>query len=194
MPIDDLSTKLLCVRHGESEGNRDRCFCATPEVPLTALGREQALAAARALQEQFRPARLISSPYRRAWETAQVIAHELGLRVEVEHDLRERSIGIYAGQPYDVVLEDPTFREHDPWAWRPLGGESLLDVAARAVPAAQRIAEQNLGSEVVLVSHAGVIAALCAAACGGWQRVPAARNGQIIVLEYRQGRLSLLSS
>jgi len=32
--------KLIMVRHGESEGNRDRRFTISPEVPLTDLGRQ----------------------------------------------------------------------------------------------------------------------------------------------------------
>lgn len=183
--------RFLCVRHGESEGNRDRRFCPSPDVPLTPLGREQALQAARTLQTHFRPWRIFSSPYRRAWETAAVIAELLDLPVDPELALRERDIGIYAGQPYDAILEDPTFTEVDPWNWRPRGGETLVEVAARVVPAVEQIAKRSIGREIVLVTHAGVIAALCATARGQWDGVRSARNGEIVVIDYRDGCFSL---
>ncbi len=189
--MHSIVSRLLCVRHGESEGNRERRFCPTPAVPLTEFGREQARQAASLLQRQFRPHRIVSSPYRRAWETAEVIAEVLQLPLEVDEGLREQDIGVYAGQPYEAVLEDPNFRQQEPWKWRPPGGESLLDVAARVVPAAQRIATQNGAREVVLVTHAGVIAALCASALGRWDQVRHAKNGEVVVIDYRDGRFWL---
>ncbi len=192
MPAQSIASRLLCVRHGESEGNRDRRFCPTPEVPLTELGREQARQAASLLQRRFRPQRIVASPYRRARETAEVIAEVLQLPVEVDEGLREQDIGVYAGQPYEAVLQDPHFRTQEPWSWRPPRGESLLDVAARVLPAVERIAMQNSAQEVVLVTHAGVIAALCAAALGRWDQVRNAKNGEVVVLEYRGGRFSLV--
>ncbi|GIW44987.1 MAG: hypothetical protein KatS3mg077_2269 [Candidatus Binatia bacterium] len=188
MFMDQDCTRLLCVRHGESEGNRERRFCLTPDVPLTALGREQALQAAALIRSRFRPSRVISSPYRRAWETAELIAATLELPLVADAGLREQDIGRFAGQPYEAVLADASFQEQNPWSWRPPGGESLEDVAARVVPAVQRIAENHRSQELVLVTHAGVIRALCAAACGEWNRIPTARNGQLIVIDYHCGR------
>jgi broad specificity phosphatase PhoE len=186
--MDQDCTRLLCIRHGESEGNRERRFCLTPDVPLTPLGREQALQAAAVLRSRFRPSRVISSPYRRAWETAELIAATLALPLVADAGLREQDIGVFAGQPYEAVLADASFRAEKPWSWRPPGGESLEDVAARVIPAVQRIAESHQAQELVLVTHAGVIHALRAAAFGEWNRIPPARNGELVVIEYRCGR------
>lgn len=184
--------RFVCVRHGESEGNRDRRFCATPDVPLTPLGREQARAAALQLRTHFAPQRIVSSPYRRAQETATIFAEVLGLPVDIEPALREHSIGIYAGQPYEAVLTDPAYQSEPFWQWRPPGGESLADVATRVVPAIARLASTAASGDIVLVTHAGVVIALTAAAHGGsWERVKAPRNAEIVVFEYANGALVL---
>jgi len=90
--------KLIMVRHGESEGNRDRRFTISPEVPLTDLGRQQAREAARRIAKRFKPQMIISSPYRRARQTSDIIAAELGLPIEIVHDLHERDLGVLKGQ------------------------------------------------------------------------------------------------
>jgi len=188
----ERNVKLLCIRHGESEGNLHKVFCATPDVPLTPYGRQQARLTGFYLRADFSPGRIVSSPYRRALETAEIIGEVLQLPVEVEEDLRERDIGEYAGCPYEVVLDDPNYGKDAHWRWRPPGGESLADVAERAVPAACRIAANSTAAEIVVVSHAGVIAALCAAARGNnWDGVSGPLNAEVLVLEYADGRLHL---
>jgi broad specificity phosphatase PhoE len=91
--------RLLLVRHAESEGNRDRVFTRTPEVGLTERGHEQARRVGEWLRARYEPAQLVSSPYRRARQTAAEIATSTALDVHVEEDLRERSYGHLAGQP-----------------------------------------------------------------------------------------------
>src|SRR6266852_4738195 len=78
--------KLIMVRHGESEGNRDRRFNVTPDIPITELGRKQAQEAAERIARMFRPEAIIASPYLRARQTAEIIAEPLGLPVEVVDD------------------------------------------------------------------------------------------------------------
>src|ERR1700747_2916865 len=97
--------KLIMVRHGESEGNRDRRFTISPDVPLTDLGREQARAVAARIARRFAPSCVISSPFRRARQTSEIIAGELGLPIEVVHDLHERNLGVLKGESYDVLRQ-----------------------------------------------------------------------------------------
>jgi ribonuclease H / adenosylcobalamin/alpha-ribazole phosphatase len=86
--------RLICVRHGESHSNASTDRVALPEAEgdrLTERGVAQARAAAEALAHS-RASRLISSPMRRATETAAAIAERTGLEVEVNpliHELRE---------------------------------------------------------------------------------------------------------
>ena len=180
--------RLILVRHGESEGNRDRTFTQSSEVPLTHLGRQQAETAAAEIRKRHAPRRVISSPYRRAHQTAEIIATAIGLEVEFESDLREQSFGIFAGQPYDSLLADAAYHDGPRWGWRPEGGESLIDVAARVIPAVERIADHAGDEEIVVVSHGGVMLAICAHARGGWDGVAVSPNCGIVLLDAEPGR------
>ncbi len=179
--------RLILVRHGESEGNRTRTFTMTPEVPLTSLGEEQARAAGSRIRESFQPQRLVASPFRRAQQTAALIGEVLGLAVETEPDLHERDFGLFAGKPYDSLLQDPTFDASRRWEWRPEGGESLLEVCDRVVPVVRRVADESPGRDVVVVSHGGVMLALAAHFAGSWDGVVVASNCGIIVVEHQSG-------
>src|SRR4051794_15058756 len=83
--------RVHLLRHGESRSNAHPTAVALPEAEgdaLTARGREQAMTAARALASL--PADvLLTSPMRRAVQTAEVLAPELGLAPLVDADLHE---------------------------------------------------------------------------------------------------------
>ncbi|HXQ20459.1 MAG TPA: histidine phosphatase family protein [Candidatus Acidoferrales bacterium] len=180
--------RLILVRHGESEGNRDRTFTQSPEVPLTPNGREQVRATAERIAASYAPARIVASPYTRARQTAEIIGALLALPVELEAAFREQSFGVFAGQPYDTVLRDAAYHDGPRWQWRPPGGESLMDVSARVVPAFERLAGAAAGQDVVVVSHGGVMLALCAHVTGSWDGLSVTPNAGVVVVERRRGR------
>jgi broad specificity phosphatase PhoE len=180
--------RLILVRHGESEGNRDRTFTQSPEVPLTIIGRQQAQATATEILRNFSARRVVSSPFARARQTAEIIAESLGVPIAFESAICEQSFGVFAGQPYESLLSDAAYHEGPRWAWRPQGGESLLDVAQRAVPAVQRIAAGARDEDIVVVSHGGVMLALCAHAAGTWDGLNVTPNCGIVVVEVVDGK------
>ena len=183
--------RLILVRHGESEGNRDRTFTQHTDVPLTVLGREQARATAQRIAKHYTPSRVVASPFARARQTAEIIAGVLALIVEVEPALREQSFGVFAGQPYEALLGDAAYHEGARWRWRPAGGESLVDVYDRAVPAFERLAGAHPADDIVIVSHGGVMLALCAYVTGSWDGASVTPNAGIVVVERQGGRYAL---
>jgi broad specificity phosphatase PhoE len=180
--------RLILVRHGESEGNRDRTFTQHAEVPLTPRGCEQALATAERIAKRFGPVGVVASPFARARQTAEIIAGVLALSVDIEAALREQSFGIFAGQPYEALLTDAAYHEGPRWRWRPPGGESLADVSERVIPAFDRIARSYGGQDVVIVSHGGVMLAFWAHVTGSWEGATVTPNAGIVVVEHRHGR------
>ena len=178
--------RLLLVRHGESEGNFERCFSPNPHIELTERGIEQAHAAGRRIGADRVPARIVSSPFRRALRTAQFIADQASFTgtIETERDLRERDIGELAGRPYSWMRDHPAYRPERFWEWRPAGGESLVDVQRRAAPVLDRLLAAISSGDVVLVSHGGVMLALCAQIEGSWTRPHVARNCEILIVEH----------
>src|ERR1044072_3255407 len=66
--------RFIFVRHGETEGNRNKIY-QLPHTPLNETGEGQAALAAKALATT-RIGKLVASPMARAWRTASLIAHE----------------------------------------------------------------------------------------------------------------------
>lgn len=180
--------KLIMVRHGESEGNRDRRFTTTSEAPLTDLGREQAAMAAQHIGRLFKPGLVITSPYTRARDTGRIIAEALKLPTEIEPELYERNFGYLRGQPYDAVRDDPAFETEKTWLWRPEGGESYEDVRVRIAPVIERLAARAAELDLVVVSHGGVMLTCWAHIVGRWEDAHVPPNCGIVLLEYADGR------
>ena len=180
--------RLVLVRHGESDGNRDRVFTPTPEVGLTDAGRTQVVETGEWIAARFAPVAIVSSPFRRARETAEILATRLAVPVRVEEDLRERSYGALAGRPYGSARETDGWDPDRYWLWRPPGeGESLEDVAGRAGAVLDRIARGAPGVDVVVVSHGAVMHALWWHVAGAWSTRKVARNAGVFVAEHRGG-------
>jgi probable phosphoglycerate mutase len=185
--------KLIMVRHGESEGNRDRRFTISSEVPLTELGHQQAREAAQRIAQRFAPERIISSPYRRARQTSEIIASELGLPIEVVHDLHERDLGVLKGESYDLLRnlagQDSGYDPKRGWLWRPEGGESYEDVRRRVSVAIDEIRRRYPDQELVVVSHGGVMLSMWAHLTGAWEGAHLPANCGIVLIEHEPDRL-----
>jgi probable phosphoglycerate mutase len=164
--------RLWLVRHGESEGNARGRFTENDSVPLTAAGREQAQRTAAFLRPLVRAPRLVSSPFARALQTAEILAAQLDCAIELEHELREQSLGRLHGQPYEAALATPGYDAQPRWAWRPPEGETLVEVQARAARALAALARVSVGSDVLVVSHAGTIQSCWAHVDGSWEACP----------------------
>ena len=88
-------TRVLLIRHGQSEWNADGRWQGQADPPLTDLGRHQALHAARNLGTVDA---IVASDLQRASETALIIAEALGVGpVVLEPGLRERDAGEWSG-------------------------------------------------------------------------------------------------
>src|SRR5690349_12441668 len=102
MPL--LTTHVLLIRHGQSEGNAARRFGGHTATPLSARGRRQANATARALQGEELTA-IYSSDLARAVETAQALASLTGLEINPTSAFRERSVGVMEGLTFEDAAQ-----------------------------------------------------------------------------------------
>lgn len=157
---------LLLVRHGQSTWNAEGRWQGSADAPLSALGRRQARSAAGRLGAVDV---LVASDLERAVHTALLIGEELGVGpVVVEAGLRERDVGEWTGCTRAEISERwpeemAAFQAGGAWAGgvRPPGGEAVGAVLERAVSALHRVAGAvEAGSDVVAISHGGVIRAL----------------------------------
>jgi 2,3-bisphosphoglycerate-dependent phosphoglycerate mutase len=161
------ATRIIAIRHGETDWNAGSRLQGHQDVPLNDLGRRQAARLAEALADEGITA-VISSDLGRAAETARAFALPLGLPLSFDPGLRERGFGLLEGHTYgeieqrfpDMALR---WRARDP-GFGPPGGESLSDFFARSVATATRWAAAHAGSTVALVTHGGVLDCLYRAA------------------------------
>jgi broad specificity phosphatase PhoE len=174
--------RLWLVRHGQSQGNvaRDAADEAglheidiemrDVDVPLSALGIDQAKAAGRwfaALPADERPEILLASPYVRAKQTAQIICDQGALlggpaRTIIDERLREREFGIFdrlttAGIRHRFPEEAAHRRRLGKFYHRPPGGESWADVILRLRSILNTINLQHCDKRVLIVCHQVVV-------------------------------------
>jgi broad specificity phosphatase PhoE len=145
---------LILLRHGQTSANAARLLLGRSDPPLTELGRRQAQALA-SVEGVASASRVISSPLRRAVETAEM----LGPPVEVDDRWIEINYGRYEAMPLaEVPSEMWAAWRADP-AYTPDGGESLIDVGKRVRAACEELAASAASSDedIVVVSHVSPI-------------------------------------
>jgi broad specificity phosphatase PhoE len=146
-------TRILALRHGESEWNAVGRWQGQADPPLTEVGLLQAVAAAELLGTFDA---VWSSTLQRAAHTAAILAEAIGVGpVQTEPDLMEAAFGPWQGLTIaEIEAGWPGFlADHR----RPDGAEHPDDVATRALGAVRRIAAAAPGGTVLVVSHAGLI-------------------------------------
>jgi alpha-ribazole phosphatase len=154
---------IYLLRHGEVEGAETRRFIGHLDVPLSRLGERQCRAQAARLR-RAKLAAVFSSDLGRARHSAQIIAAPHGLTPTEVPALREMAMGRWDGlTAAEIRAREPqAFAE---WMAR-VGefpfpdGESVPDLAARAVPAFETIAAAHAGQAIAIVAHGGTNRAL----------------------------------
>lgn len=152
-PVPPTTTLLL--RHGQTPLSIEKRFSGTGDPELTETGLAQAAAAAERLRHSAATV-VVSSPLRRALQTASAVAAALGVEVEVEEGLRETDFGDWEGYTFGEVRKRwPA--ELDAWlastAVAPPYGESFDATATRVRQARDRVLARHGGKTLVLVSH-----------------------------------------
>ncbi len=149
-------TRLLLLRHGQTELSAQRRYSGRGNPALTDVGRQQAAAASRYLAQRGGIAAVFSSPLQRAHDTAATAAKALGLDVTVEDDLIETDFGAWEGLTFNEAAQhDPEL--HRRWlrdtSTTPPGGESFDEVLDRVLRVRERIIAAHEGATVLVVSH-----------------------------------------
>ena len=156
-----MLTHFALLRHAETEWNREKRIQGQRDSALTSSGRQQAQRWGRALV-RFRLDYLISSDLGRATQTASLINESLELEYSVEPRLREQDWGAWSGLKLAELLEtdDLKVQERIGWHFRPIEGESRLEVLARSQQALMDIAHRLWGQRILVVTHGGVMRCL----------------------------------
>ena len=187
-------TRLIFVRHGESESNVAKYFTGHMNVKLTDKGRAQAACTAQALKDVKIDA-AYASDLVRAYETGEIIARGHGLTVIPDAGLREIYAGKWEGVPF--VDLDTLFSE-DYQAWRNdmancrcTDGESVRELSVRVREACERIARAEDGKTVLIATHwTPLRCAICHALGYPFEDImqaPTPLNASISIFRYEDG-------
>lgn len=194
-------TKLLIIRHGQSEANLQGVFVGHTNAPLSELGMRQAESTADYIITHFPVDAVYASDLERAFDTGKAVADRLGLPVTPEPGMRE----IFAGDWETVKFDTLTEQYGAPYqVWlRDIGlaqcpnGESTADLQSRIVRTLRKIAEANDGKTVVVATHATPIRTFMHH-CSGlplseMKNIPWVSNASLTTAHYENGVFTLVT-
>jgi 2,3-bisphosphoglycerate-dependent phosphoglycerate mutase len=154
--------RLVLVRHGVTDWNREGRFQGHRDPGLSEAGRHEAelLAARLAADDELRPDRVVSSSLGRALQTASPIAHAAGLAVTADDRLMEIGQGEWEGRTHAELETEDAERY---LAWRsaagirqPPGGEPIEAATVRVRSVVEDL-DPASAETVCLVSHGGTL-------------------------------------
>ncbi|MCP1386786.1 bifunctional RNase H/acid phosphatase [Corynebacterium sp. TA-R-1] len=156
---DAPRTRFVLLRHGQTAHSAERRYSGTSDPELTEVGQAQARRAATTLATMGKVDVIVTSPQRRARQTAAACAEALGVpedAIEVVEDFRELDFGAFEG----LTRQEAQERDPDAFgAWeasaseKPPSGESLAQLHRRVTRARLMVQKAHEGKTVLVVTH-----------------------------------------
>ncbi|GAB3302929.1 bifunctional RNase H/acid phosphatase [Epidermidibacterium keratini] len=163
---------LVLLRHGETEQSLERRFSGRTDLPLTPKGEQQAAAAASRVADSIEAGQIsavLSSPLRRAQQTAQAVGQALGVPVKVDERLREIDFGDWEGLTFDEARR-AAGDAFGTWLGSPdaapPGGESQAQCLERVADLRNSLLREYADQRVLVVTHVTPIKSLLGEALG----------------------------
>jgi len=154
--------RILLIRHGVVERLGEFLYGRTPGVHLTPEGQAQARTLAAALQMRYTISAIVSSPLDRAIETAHPIADVQRVPLATDQGFTEVDFAAWSGKSFAELKNSPEWLEYNRVRslTRAPGGESLIEVQARAWESLQLLNARYADATVGIVTHGDVIRTL----------------------------------
>lgn len=185
-------TKLILIRHGESEANAKGIFAGQINPDLEKKGLDQAKLTAKHIAGNYKVDKIYSSDLQRAYKTALCLADITGLEVEKNQNLREIFAGDWEGLTFEQ-LQKKYPDEYGVWMnhigkARCAGGESVAELGNRVMEVLTKIAKDNEGKTVAVATHATPIRVMQSLVeTGGldeMENIPWVSNASVNIFEY----------
>lgn len=183
--------KLILIRHGQTDMNKDQLYYGRLDVPINETGKEQAENTRKNLVElEIDYDKIYSSPMKRAYETAEIVNYK-NLEIEKDDELREMDFGIFEGLNYkEIIKKYPEEMEKLKKDWKTYSyviGENPFMLQKRALKFLEKI-DKNKNNMVV--THWGIICTLLSFLFsseleGYWKYQ--VKNGGIVIIEFADG-------
>jgi len=166
---EQVTTTILLVRHGQTNANAGGFYMGWSDEDLNELGYTQARRLSARLTS-LPIASIYTSPLRRAYTTAVILAEPHKLELQVLDDLTEIRLGDWQGLHMDEIKRRwPELWQQsriDPSELTLPNGESYRQVTERAVRVFKMVIEANQGKQAVIVTHEVIVKVLLAHVLG----------------------------
>lgn len=191
-------TKLILIRHGQSEANLERRFAGVYDAPLTELGERQAALSAAYVAENYKVSRVYASDLKRAYFTGKAAADACGAEIVPDERLREISAGAWEGMLFEDIVEkypkDFELFMTNVGVSRATDGESVAELGTRVMGALVDLAERHADETIVIATHATPIRAVQSLVTFGdlahMKELKWVSNASVSVLAYENGKFT----
>ncbi|MFT5369115.1 MAG: broad specificity phosphatase PhoE [Candidatus Latescibacterota bacterium] len=160
-----MSTDLILICHGQTiQREGDQVFGWWADMPLSSLGRQQALLIGECLKNNFDIQAIYASPLKRTQETAGIVSDIVRVIPATEQALRELDSGQLSQLSYEEAQAQ--FPEAVNENQRIPGGESYDEMHQRVAWVVNRLVKQSPDQQIVCITHGGPIVAYLRAFMG----------------------------
>lgn len=153
--------KIFLIRHGETDVNKSGLTHKTnDDTGLTETGKEQIGLVAETLKQNL-VSKIVSSDENRAVLSSEIVANELGLKLQVSANLKERNWGDLEGKPWSeikLILDNLSLEER--YNYLPPNGESWKQFEERIYGEIDSLVNKYPEENIAVFTHGGVIRAL----------------------------------
>lgn len=192
-----MATKLILIRHGQTNWNLKRSYSGFLDVSLNKNGKIQAQKLCKRLKRED-VHRVYSSDRKRAVQTAKIIFK--GAEIEKIPDLREVHFGIFEGLTYkEIMKKHPVIYKRwlkDPFSITIPKGESLNYFKRRIIRSLKKIIASNKNKTVAVVSHGGSISIFLNSIIRSkefWRHIPGSASLSIVECKNGRARVKLFN-
>ncbi len=155
-----MTTKIVLVRHGETEWNKTSRYQGVKDVELNEKGKKQAKKLFDYLKDEKFDT-IYSSTLKRAQETIQGIADYQNKEIITISELMEIDFGQWEGLTFSEIEKDyPDLAKKwakDPTCCKPPDGEHIREVEERVGETIDKIVDDNPDKKILIATHGGII-------------------------------------
>lgn len=142
-----MNTDIYLVRHAHSVYTQDELNRPLSEKGLTDAGRISDIL----LNENIDY--VLASPYRRAIQTVEGVAKNIGIDILIEEDLKERKISEIPVEDFNSALN----KLWSDWDFSFDGGESNLEAQRRGINLLNKVLKKYAGKKIVMGTHGNIM-------------------------------------
>ncbi|MCX5705871.1 MAG: histidine phosphatase family protein [Candidatus Omnitrophica bacterium] len=190
-----MPTKLILIRHGETDFNRKKRYSGFANIPLNSKGKRQAGELHKRLKKE-KIHKIYVSDRKRAIESAGIAFKDR--EIELISELREMHFGIFEGLTYkEIMKKHPKIYSRwlkDPFCVNIPRGEALVDFRKRVVKALKNIIAKNKNKTVAVVCHGGPISIFVNHILKSrdfWKYIP--KSASLSIIEHKRGKSKIRS-